>query len=111
MNWRRIASSSRLHRPVFRNLRSLGYIEQAVIEPWNETTGRDAEAFWRGVAEARLDYQRRDVVCEVLARNEIKDRVEHELVVDTLAATPMRRLAAGDVASLQRLVDAFQRTH
>ena len=44
--------------PQFRNPRSLAFIEQAVVQPWNETGGADADAFWAAAASAGLDFQR-----------------------------------------------------
>jgi hypothetical protein len=44
--------------PPFRNLRSLANLEQAVVQPWNEESSPDADAFWARSADAGLVYQR-----------------------------------------------------
>lgn len=59
--------------PAFRNLESLAYLEQATVQPWNESSGADADEFWRRVAELGLDYRRKDVIREVLKRKRIRD--------------------------------------
>jgi len=44
--------------PAFRTLRSLASLEQPVVQPWNEESGPDADAFWERSAAAGLVYQR-----------------------------------------------------
>jgi hypothetical protein len=52
----------------FKNVRSLAYLEQAVVQPWNEQKGPEAEAFWTRVRAAGLDYQQGKTLREPRSR-------------------------------------------
>jgi hypothetical protein len=94
-----------------KTMEALRYIEGAVVQPFNEMTGPDADKFWQRIAEARLDFQRRDVVREILERNRIKDRVEYEIVIDTEdALLDAGKITAAEAKKLQALVDRYERT-
>lgn len=98
--------------PAFRNVKSLAYLEQAVVQPWNEMVGRDADEFWRRAAEAGLDYERRDVIADVLARKRIRDDQEYEVIMDNMdAMADEGKISADQAETLRRLVTAFENSH
>jgi len=88
----------------------LVYIEQAIVQPWNEESGEDAEKFWQAAQEAGLDYARRDVLRNVLKRKRIKDRLEFEMVADTVdASEESGKISADEARELRKMVAAFER--
>lgn len=98
--------------PASKSVKGLAYIEQAVVQPWNESGGEDAEKFWQAAAGAGLDFARRDVLRDVLARKRIKSRPEYEVVVDTVDADEdSGKITADDAAALRKMVAAFERSH
>jgi len=64
--------------------RSLDQLESDLLLAWNESTGPDANAFWKRLEEASLPYLRRDVLREILERRKIRNRVEYDLLADTM---------------------------
>jgi hypothetical protein len=97
-------------KPASKTVRSLAFIEQAVVQPWNETSNEDAEKFWQASASAGLDYVRRDVLRDVLSQKRIRDQPEYEVVVDTVDANEdSGKITAAEAAALRRMINAFKR--
>jgi hypothetical protein len=71
--------------PLFANLRSLAYLEDAFFTYWNEASGEHIERFWQRVRERGLPFQRRDVVGEILSRGRINKPDGHRLDRDPAA--------------------------
>jgi len=89
--------------------KGLADIEAAVVQPWNEEAGADAEKFWEAAREAGLDYVRRDVLRDVLKRKRIKDRLEFEVVVDTVdAREESGEISAGEARDLRKMAAMFE---
>ena len=92
--------------------KSLAYIEQAVVQPWNEVANEDAEKFWQAATAAGLEYERRDVLRDVLSRKRIKDQPEFEVIVDTVdASEDSGKITGEEAAALRKMIVAFERSH
>jgi hypothetical protein len=95
--------------PESKTSKGLPDIEQAIVQPWNEESGEDAEKFWKAASAAGLDYTRRNVLQDVLKRKRVKDRQEYEVVIDTLDGDEQEgKITAGQAAELRKLATAFE---
>ena len=64
--------------------RGLDQIESDLLLAWNESSGADATAFWKRVETAGMPYRQRDVLREILERGKIRNRVEYDVLADTM---------------------------
>jgi hypothetical protein len=77
--------------PAFKNSKSVAFLRQAVIQPWNETACADAGKFWKRVKTAGLLFKPQDVLLEILRRRKIRNEIEYELVTDAFSNGKLSR--------------------
>ena len=93
----------------FRNLSSLRYQEQEILEPWDEESSEDADLFWQRSAAAGLAYTRRDTLREVLKRGRIANAAEYELVADLAdMARETGKVTEAEAEKLSELIGAYE---
>lgn len=89
---------------------ALRYSEDAIIGPFNEESGPDADRFWKKVAEAGLDFKRRDVIREILERKRINNRVEYDLVVDLVdTLEDDKKITRAEAQTLRDLAEKYSK--
>jgi hypothetical protein len=91
-------------------LRGLRYLEEALLTYWNEASGPHVERFWRLIADRGLPYERTDHIAAVLARGNIRTRIEYEAVTDGLVVyQQLGRLTAAEAGLLSDAIGKYER--
>jgi hypothetical protein len=71
-------------KPIYRNLRSLKYLEEDIFTWFQEGSGKDVEEFWRRIKEEGLPYKRKDKMQKILKRKKIINDIEYDFVTDVI---------------------------
>lgn len=104
--WRRQALEPKL---AFAKLRSLAYLEEAVLTRWNEHSGPNVERFWQLAKEQGLPFERRDIIREILDRGHIRNDIEFEAATDALMILrDIGKISDEEAQKLKDMIGAFE---
>jgi hypothetical protein len=78
------AASIKNPKPIYRNLRSLKYLEEDVFTWFQEGSGKDVEEFWKRIKEEGLPYKRKNRMQKILKRKKIINAIEYDFVTDVI---------------------------
>jgi hypothetical protein len=95
--------------PKFRKIASLKYSIQDVFTYFQEVSNETVEYFWQQVAKENLGYIREDKLRKILVQGKIKNRVEYDLIIDSIvAAQQMKRISSEEAKILNKMIGAFE---
>ena len=85
LDWSKLIKNLVQHpEPQHKNVKSVQSLENDFLTWWNEGYGSEVELFWMELKKAGLNYERRDILKEVLKRKKIRDREEYDFMVDSI---------------------------
>ncbi|MBX3240809.1 MAG: hypothetical protein KIT80_23040 [Chitinophagaceae bacterium] len=96
--------------PVYKRVGSLKCIEAEHFWYWNEHNGKHIDEFWRGVREAGLPYERKDMFKKILRRGSISNMQEYDYVIDEiLVAEQTGRISLDEVERLNNYLNNYEK--
>lgn len=95
--------------PRFRRVESLEYLESEFLTYWNESIGPDTETFWKLIKQAGIDFERRDVIQDVLRRGRIASIHEYDAIVDNIVIVEQEGIVSpAEVRELSRMLGEYE---
>lgn len=110
LEWNKLIRNLVQHpEPQHANLKSLQSLENDFLTWWNEGYGPEVELFWMEIKKAGFDYERKDILKDVLKRKKIKNREEYDLITDVLTAAKQNgRINNDEFFELSKLIGEFE---
>ena len=95
--------------PQFRKIKSLEYLVEAALAPFQEDAGYYVDYFWRRITSANLNFQREDKLQKILDRGRITKMIEYDYVVENIViAQQENRITQPQVAKLNSILTDFE---
>lgn len=98
-----------IRRGHVRGVKGLAYLEEAFFTYWHEAPFAQTRAFWKAVARAKLPFERRDRVGEILERGRIRNRYEYDLVMDLVGLVGADGPSRTARTQLNRMIAAYEK--
>jgi hypothetical protein len=95
--------------PQFKKVASLKYLENDFLIYWNESSGKEVDAFWNEIYKNGIDFERKDTIQTVLKRGKIKDIHEYDNIVDNIVvAEQIGRINKEQATELSQMIGDFE---